>query len=339
MAVTKRTRRRVEARALRDTRRVSLTIMPFCTSASIDARIAMTLAASHGVASDHRLRSVVSRWAITDRLRAGLLHEVLPRTYALTSADELTALQRGVAAQESLQHHRSLLGFTTAAHALAIWNRGRDGVVHVVSETMWRPSRVPWVDYHSVDELRWDERQEAGGLLVTSVLQTCLDLGRVLDQWQLAHVLWEAEFRYGLDLDELERRNEQRRGRRGCAVVRAALALRRAGSAGTRSASEDYLLAGIIRARLPIPDVCNPNATELSAFEFDLVWRAHRVVVELDGTTGHRRAGRVQRDRSQTEALERAGYVVLRITTEALWADRDAVVARIRAGLVAVEVP
>lgn len=303
-------------------------------TSSVDARITAEAASTRLVCSDHRLRLVgISRWAITSRVRAGTLHEVLPRTYAFVGAEQLDHGQRCVAARESLQHHRSLLAFETAGRALRIWSRGRGDVIHVLAQTQWRPADVPWVDYHWTKELGWDERIEVEGLEVTGLLRTCLDLGCVLTEWQLTHVLWEAEFRHGLDLDELERVNGTRRGRRGCAVVRAAIGHRRAGSAGTRSTSEDHLLAGIVRAGVAAPLVCNPEATELRHIECDMVWPRERLVVEVDGTTGHRRSGQRARDAGCTEALERAGYRVLRVPTAELWADRDAVVARIERAL------
>lgn len=301
---------------------------------SIDARMAAMASNNRGVCSDHRLRlGGISRWAISSRLRRGTLHEVLPRTYAFVGVEQLDAVQRMVAARECLQHHRSLLAFETAGRVLRIWTRGRGDTVHVLAETNWTPSDVPWVNHHRTRDLEWHECVEVDGLEVTSVVRTCLDLGAVLTEWQLTHVLWEAEFRHALDLDELERRNDARRGHRGCAVVRAAIQHRRDGSAGTRSASEDFLLQGLVRAGLPIPAVCNPTATELPHIECDMVWSAARLVVEVGGTTGHGRSGQFERDLGRDEALRRAGYRVLRFSTDELWADRDAVVAQIERAL------
>lgn len=301
---------------------------------STDARIAAALATGSGVASEHRLRTRygVSRRAIRRRIGTGVLVEVLPRTYARVGVAHLDATARMAAAAASLQHHPGIVAFTSAARVLGIWDRGRDRVAHALSTTRWRPSAATWVDYHHTESLPPGDVVDLDGMHVTSVIRTCLDLGTCLTEWQLTHVLWEAEFLHGLDLAELERRNDERPGFRGCDVVRRAIAHRRAGSAGSRSGSEDYLLEGIVRAGLPLPMVCNPNATQLQSIECDLVWRAARLVVEVDGP-GHRRTGRAERDAAQVRQLRAAGWLVVRISTEELWADRDAVVARIAAHL------
>lgn len=295
----------------------------------VDARLAAAMAQSSGVASEWRLRQLgFSRKVLRSRVRRGILREVLPRTYAHVGVECLDDHQLATAARASLQHHHSALAMTTAARALRIWNRGRLDVVHVLSTTRWRPAERSWLHFHSTEQLPDDDVTIVEGHPTTSVVRTCLDLGTCLTEWQLTHVLYEAQFLYDLDLDELERRNARRPGFRGCAVVRAAIAHRRAGSTGTHSMSEDYLLEGILRAHLPIPMVCNVNATELRSIECDFVWHAERLIVEVDGR-GHRRTGRRERDRGQVEQLEAAGWRVIRIETDRLWKDRQAVVAQI----------
>jgi hypothetical protein len=268
------------------------------------------------------------------RVRLGTLHEVLPRTYALVGVEALTREGRTAAAVASLQQHRCAASHVTAARALGIWRRGPARIVEVVAVTEWRPANVPWIRYHSAIELERRDVVEIGGIEYTGVIRTCLELGTCLTEWQLTHVLYEAEFLHGLDLDEPERRNRARFQRPGSAVVQAAIRHRRNGSAGTRSTSEDYLLEGVISAGLPIPEICNPNTTGVFGFECDQVWVRERLIVEVDGG-GHRRSGTKDsdRDRDRDAALRAAGWRIMRVTTSELWADRASVVARVARAL------
>ncbi len=261
------------------------------------------------------------------------MHEVLPRTFALAGVELLDFEQRCAAGRASLQHHHAVLSHDTAGSRLEVWRRDRRRVINVLSSTKWRPGSAPWVRYHSTDELSDEEILVVDQLEQTNVVRTCLDLGTTLTRWQLAHVLYEAEFRYALDLDELHARNDARPRQHGKAVVRAAIADRRAGSAGTRSATEDRLLRLIIAAGLPIPIVCNPCATPLVEHECDFVWTKLRVIVEVDGTTGHRRAGRREGDAARDESYCAIGWTTVRITSDTIWEAPEHAVALVAAAL------
>jgi hypothetical protein len=216
-----------------------------------------------------------------------------------------------------------VLSHVTAASRVGAWRRDRHAVVHVLSCTKWRPSDAAWVRYHSTDALPAEDLELVDGFVQTTLERTCLDLGAVLTRWQLVNVLYEAEFLFGLDLDLLDARNERRARCHGKAVLRNAIADRRAGSAGTRSATEDRLVRLILRAGLPEPMVCNPCATELVEHECDLVWPDLRVIVEVDGVTGHRRSGRRQSDKGRDAHFRALGWTVVRISSETIWQEPE----------------
>jgi hypothetical protein len=324
---------RLSSRLRPDNQHMPITSKSGSLPASVDARIAAALARGHHVASEHvLLSSGVSRRSVRRRLRMEMLHEVLPRTYAFVAAEELSLTARASAAVLSLQRHRAAISHESAARLLGLWDRGSAELVHVLSETQWRPSSASWVRYHSTRNLPGSHVVIVDGIACTNVVRTCVDLGTRLTPWQLARVLHEAEFRHGLRLDLVEAMNDVRHRAPGSAVVRLSVKLRRGGSAGTRSPLEDLLLALIIKAGLPVPLVCNPLATELTAFECDLVWPNARLVVEVDGI-GHRRAGDVDRDRARDAALNAAGWTVIRVSGRELRKDPHAVVRRIAAAL------
>jgi very-short-patch-repair endonuclease len=65
--------------------------------------------------------------------------------------------------------------------------------------------------------------------------------------------------------------------------------------------------------------------------EADCVWRAPRVVVELDGYASHGTRAAFDRDRARDRALQAAGWRVVRITWRHLHEERDDLVAELRA--------
>jgi very-short-patch-repair endonuclease len=151
------------------------------------------------------------------------------------------------------------------------------------------------------------------GIPVTSVARTLVDLGEVLAHQALVKVCGEAERQLTLDVKAIEEALERRRGRRGPATakLRAALAeLRQHGATLTRSHLEDQFLSLLDLHTLPRPAT---NAY-VAGYEGDAVWRAARLVVELDGWDAHKTRRAFQHDRTKANALTAAGWTVLRFT-------------------------
>lgn len=142
------------------------------------------------------------------------------------------------------------------------------------------------------------------GIPVTTVARTFVDLTDALTPHALANVIHEAAFRGRLSV---EATHAAMAGRRGLGVLRKALALHAAGSAGTKSANEDAFLALVRGEGYPEPLV---NADCLG-FEVDFHWPARRLVVEIDGGQHERPRTRAE-DARRDAALRAAGYAVLR---------------------------
>ena len=112
--------------------------------------------------------------------------------------------------------------------------------------------------------------------------RTLVDLSDVLTPHQLANVIHEAAFRNLFDDRAVHAAIDRANGRRNLHVLDKALALNRAGSAGTRSELEDRFLALTGKSGLPEPLV-NTHVEEL---EVDFHWPELSLVVEVDGP-GH----------------------------------------------------
>jgi len=107
------------------------------------------------------------------------------------------------------------------------------------------------------------------------------------------------------------------------------------GSSGfTRSDAERRVRALIRQGKLPQPE----TNVRLLGYEVDFLWRAERLVVEVDGMAfhGHRRA--FERDRGRDQVLVAAGYRVIRVTRLQLEREPLAVLARIAQALGAAAV-
>ena len=151
------------------------------------------------------------------------------------------------------------------------------------------------------------------GIPVTTVARTLVDLAEVLAHQALVKVCGEAERQRMLDVKRIEEALGRVRGRRGPATakLRAALAdLAAHGATLTRSHLEDRFLALLHAHDLPRPAT---NA-HVAGYEFDAVWHADKLAVELDGWEGHKTRHAFQHDRTKGNAAQAAGYALLRFT-------------------------
>lgn len=154
---------------------------------------------------------------------------------------------------------------------------------------------------------------QVDGIPVTTVERTLVDLAEVVPADALRKALGEAERQRVLDTKAIEEALKRRRGRRGTATakLRAALAdLAAHGATLTRSHLEDRFLTVLEAHRLPRPTT---NA-HVAGYEFDAVWHAQRLAVELDGWETHRTRRAFQHDRIKGNAIQAAGYAFLRFT-------------------------
>jgi very-short-patch-repair endonuclease len=168
------------------------------------------------------------------------------------------------------------------------------------------------------------------GLLVTPVARSLLDFAAVAPLRSVRKAVAEADFLKLLDLDAIDRITGV--GRPGSARLNRALSLHRPEYARTRSDLESLFLDLCRRHRLPFPEV----NVRVGPHTVDALWRAERVIVEVDGGAGHSSYAQMQRDRQRELDLRRAGHSVLRYSWRQVTARRAEVAADVRRALRAI---
>jgi very-short-patch-repair endonuclease len=93
----------------------------------------------------------------------------------------------------------------------------------------------------------------------------------------------------------------------------------------TRSEAERRFLDLIRAARLPAPE----TNVRVAGYEVDFLWRAERLVVEVDGFAYHSSRAAFERDRRKDAALQAAGLRVVRVTYRQIADEREVLIARI----------
>lgn len=261
-------------------------------------------------------RAVIRQWIATGRL-----HEIYPRTYAVGHRS-LCIEGRLVAAL--------LYGGEGAAlsHGTAAWWWGltdREPSVIDISVTR-RRSPQPGLRVHHPRRIDATRHRR---FLVTTVARTLLDEAASSSVNHVRYLLAEADYRRVLDWDQVETALGQ--GQPGSATLRAATNKHRPQLAFTRSELERAFLHLCERGKLPIPEV----NVKVEGHTVDALWRAQRVIVEVDGKPGHSSAAQMERDRDRDLRLRAAGYVVLRYSWKQVQSQPDLVIRDIEAALAA----
>jgi very-short-patch-repair endonuclease len=224
---------------------------------------------------------------------------------------------------------KAALSHETAA---AIWQLrprpAEGGSVHVTVPSSG-VGRRPGLVLHRTRSLARRDVRVRERLPVTSPARTLLDLAATLTRRELERATDEAlasRILTGSQLaDLIARTAAQRKGRRQLAAVME----QRRGSTITRSHAEEALLDMVRKAGLPDPE-CN---VALHGFTVDALWRADRIVVEVDSYQFHTSKFAFERDRRKDAVLHQAGWEVMRITWNQLDREPYAVVARIATSL------
>jgi very-short-patch-repair endonuclease len=139
------------------------------------------------------------------------------------------------------------------------------------------------------------------GIPVTTATRTLTDIRPLLSPARFSSVLREAEF---LRLPISEPVDSDR----------------------ARTDLEQAMLALCRCHRLPRPEV----NVKIHRFEVDLLWRAERLVVEVDGWESHGTRSAFEVDRARDARLAVLGYEVVRFTWRQVTDDRAAVAKTIR---------
>jgi very-short-patch-repair endonuclease len=196
--------------------------------------------------------------------------------------------------------------------------------------TVGRPRRaLRGISVH-VSSLPHDEVTAVRNIPVTTLPRTLLDLAAILPPHKVERVVNAAEVRRlggSLSLADLVERYPRRPG---TATIRTILSNLEAGGAVIRSELESRFLAFVRSAGLPAPRMNAHLPLASRWLECDCVWRAQRVVVELDGRAAHFTRAAFERDRARDRMLTAHGWRVVRVTWAQLQHEPGAVAADLR---------
>ena len=265
---------------------------------SVEAGLTRLASRQHGVVSLTQLTAAgLHRSAIVRRTGKGLLHRVHRGVYAVGHTG-LSNEGRWMAAvlacgEGAVLSHRS---------AAALWTIAPlPGVIEVTvpGDAGRRPR--DGIRVHRSITLLPSQTTRRAGIPVTKPSRTLEDLKRTLPSDQFAAALRQAEFLRLPIGKQLEPDH-------------------------TRSELESRFLALCRRHRLPKPEV----NVRVGPFLVDFLWRARRLVVEVDGFDTHGTRYAFEADRVRDARLKLMGYDVVRFTWRQIVGGTSAVAATLR---------
>jgi very-short-patch-repair endonuclease len=275
-----------------------------------DAAIAHLAGRQHGVAARRQLLGLgLGSRSIEHRLECGRLHPVHRGVYAVGHrllTDDGWRMAAVLAAGP-----RAVVSHLDAAvvHDLLRSSRAMTEVT-----TPYRRKPSPGIRAHYA-LLPPDEITTVRNIPVTTVPRTILDLAAVRPREDVERALHESEVQRLTDKLSLPDLLERYPRRAGTRVVRAMIAERRS---VPKNVFERAFAAFLRRYRLPRPETNIWLTVGGHAHEIDCLWRAQRLVVELDGRAAHDTARAFEKDRAKDRRLTVAGWRPLRVTWKQL---------------------
>jgi hypothetical protein len=265
----------------------------------------------HGVVSLGQLESIgLSPSAVRTRVAAGTLHRVHAGVYAVGRPD-LPKYGRWMAAvlacgEETLLSH----GSAAALHELLGAGGGR---IDVTIPHRRRGSK-PGIRVHRFMSLSAPDRAVVRGIPCTSVPRTLLDLAAVAPRNVLERACDQAEVIGTLDMRAVRGLLVRRAGQQGVRRLATVLGTGEVGEQMAGSPLEKEFLDLCKRARFPLPSINEWLAIEGEEWQFDFVWHAERLIVEVDGWATHRTRRSFREDRRRDRLLRLAGWEIVRYT-------------------------
>ncbi|GAA2174541.1 hypothetical protein GCM10009846_20880 [Agrococcus versicolor] len=261
-----------------------------------------------------------------DAYLAPLVGTRVPRAggETVTRAQFLDAVRSVARDDQFLSHITAAL-----AHGMPIPLALQRGPVHLASPTIGHRMRRPGVVGHRLKA----EVVEVDGIRVEHPHDAFVHLATLLPLHPLVAVadwLLQARNPCSTSKQALVERLDGFRGARGLPLLRMAIAMARV---GVESPRETELRLLVMAAGHPEP-VCNVDVRD-SVGRFlarvDLAWPSLRVALEYDGEQHRLDDRQFARDIERGEALERAGWIVVRVTKEHMADPRARVLPRLAA--------
>jgi very-short-patch-repair endonuclease len=275
------------------------------------------------------------------------LTQLASRQYGVVSRAQLSALgldrgwiQRAVAAGRLIRLHRGVyaLGHSAprdeATWLAAVLACGSGAVLsHTCAGALWLGARwrMPEVTVPHHRRVRGvithqgrlapADRVQRMGIPVTSPARTLADLAHLLDDEALERVVREAQFRRLFSVRAIQ----------DALTRRPSVALRELldDLNPTQSMLEDAFLRLCRRHGLPKPHA----QVRAGRRRPDFVWPDARLVVEVDSWSAHSTPHAFQADRTQSNAVQLAGWTILRFTHRDVTRRPQRVAAQVRQAL------
>lgn len=247
------------------------------------------------------------------------------------------AIERARAYQAGISD-RLVFSHVTAAHLHGLYLPTRlalDPSVHVATTAASRRPQSRGVSSHLIRD-RPLEVVETCGMRAVGPIETWCQLATTMSIDELVVVGDQLVQRQNpmATLEQLRLAVHRGGGRHGIRRLRAALDLVRP---RTDSPKETHLRLLLVRGGLPEPTVNAPvlSRTGVHIRLGDLVYTRHRVLVEFDGDQHRTDRRQYERDIRHLEDAANNGWRVIRVTNHQLRTAPAAVVARVRAALLA----
>lgn len=273
-----------------------------------------------GAIARRQLRGVgFSNARVRSWLRTGRLHPRYPGIYAVGRPD--LPLEGELAAGLLYGGSGSALAAISALWWLGFLHR-RPDLIHLDA-----PGYVASRDDLSIHHPRAIQRHGVRGLPVVAFPRALLAATEALNHDSLRLVLARAEFAHVLDLSSMH--SALTASPRGSRAVRAALDAHLPQLAHCVNGLERDFVLLCERFHLELP---KPNP-RIGRYRPDMLWRAHRLIVELDGTGAHSSPAQIAADLRRQTDLERMGWTVVRFRGWEVELEPERVAAEVRSRL------
>ncbi|HEX3833833.1 MAG TPA: hypothetical protein VHW04_17770 [Solirubrobacteraceae bacterium] len=185
------------------------------------------------------------------------------------------------------------------------------------------------IDLHRSTTLRPADITTLGGIPVTTVARTALDLAAVVRRRAVERALDQAEMLEVFDLNALQDQLNRNSHHPGVPILKAVLEEHTAGTTVTWSDLEELCLKVTRAAGVEPPQLnayVDPGDGE-PPIRPDFVWRAQRVALEADGFGTHKTRHAFEDDRRRDQRLTSAGWRPVRVTQRQLKDERARIAA------------
>jgi predicted transcriptional regulator of viral defense system len=302
---------------------------PFHAKPPDDQAIAARAASQHGVISRPQLQALgLAARGVLHRARRGRLHRVHPGVYAL-GHPLLTYKGRWMAAVLACGPSAAL-SHRSAACLLGVRDDNR-ATIDVTSPR--RAGREhDGISVHSGATLLPRDVETVDGIPCTMLARTLLDLAEDGSAREVERAIEQAEVLRILDMRPIDDVLARANGRRGASTLRAVLAEMQLGSTITRNDLEEAFLTicrdisrppGAVNAWIPYADGGGAEA--------DFLWRAQRLIVEVDGRDVHTTRRAFEHDRRRDQRLMLLGWRIARFTWRQVLHEPSAVATTVKA--------